>query len=286
MTHIYVRQLINGLEVSDGDISINIDRDGRVLSWGNSFHPGAVGGGYDGRAAMCNTLRLTKAAHESELARVTGRQGVVGMVKAAAQVVLPSWAIPSDEIDIEAVEEAQASLQTVDHHIDAVCSSGSATAGITPTHALVALLDKITANDVELSHSDLMSAPHNTFSPKAAPAEPPTQLISGPALEAAGVRGDVPARLMFTQVDGGEPRLAWKLEVEMKDNWYEAYVDTETGDILRIVDWASDAGPVRTRKGGKGDKQKPLPTPPKKIEPYTYQVFPWGERALMSMVPD
>lgn len=35
VTHVYVRQVINGLEVADGDMNINI-KDGRVLSYGNS----------------------------------------------------------------------------------------------------------------------------------------------------------------------------------------------------------------------------------------------------------
>jgi extracellular elastinolytic metalloproteinase len=35
VTHIYVRQIVNGLEVADGDMNINI-KDGRVLSYGNS----------------------------------------------------------------------------------------------------------------------------------------------------------------------------------------------------------------------------------------------------------
>lgn len=35
VTHVYVRQLVNGLEVADGDMNINI-KDGLVLSYGNS----------------------------------------------------------------------------------------------------------------------------------------------------------------------------------------------------------------------------------------------------------
>jgi extracellular elastinolytic metalloproteinase len=35
VTHVYVRQIINGIEVVDGDININI-KDGAVLSFGNS----------------------------------------------------------------------------------------------------------------------------------------------------------------------------------------------------------------------------------------------------------
>lgn len=35
VTHVYVRQLVNGLEVSDGDMNLNI-KDGMVLSYGTS----------------------------------------------------------------------------------------------------------------------------------------------------------------------------------------------------------------------------------------------------------
>lgn len=35
VTHIYVKQLVNGLEVADGDMNINI-KDGMVLSYGSS----------------------------------------------------------------------------------------------------------------------------------------------------------------------------------------------------------------------------------------------------------
>ena len=35
VTHVYVRQLVNGLEVADGDMNINV-KDGMVISYGNS----------------------------------------------------------------------------------------------------------------------------------------------------------------------------------------------------------------------------------------------------------
>jgi extracellular elastinolytic metalloproteinase len=35
VTHVYVRQLVNGLEVADGDINVNV-KEGTVLSYGNS----------------------------------------------------------------------------------------------------------------------------------------------------------------------------------------------------------------------------------------------------------
>jgi Zn-dependent metalloprotease len=35
-SHVYIRQIVNGLEVTDGDINVNVDRHGKVLSWGSS----------------------------------------------------------------------------------------------------------------------------------------------------------------------------------------------------------------------------------------------------------
>ncbi|KAI9281115.1 Fungalysin metallopeptidase-domain-containing protein [Sporodiniella umbellata] len=39
VTHVYLRQKINGLEVFNGNININVDRWGQVVSYGNSFAP-------------------------------------------------------------------------------------------------------------------------------------------------------------------------------------------------------------------------------------------------------
>lgn len=35
ITHVYIRQLINGLQVVDGDMNVNV-KDGMILSYGNS----------------------------------------------------------------------------------------------------------------------------------------------------------------------------------------------------------------------------------------------------------
>lgn len=42
VTHVYLRQKVNGLEVLNGDININVDRFGQVISYGNSFAKGTA----------------------------------------------------------------------------------------------------------------------------------------------------------------------------------------------------------------------------------------------------
>ncbi|OAD71513.1 hypothetical protein PHYBLDRAFT_134581 [Phycomyces blakesleeanus NRRL 1555(-)] len=39
VTHIHLRQTVHGIEVANADININVDRYGRILSYGNSFAP-------------------------------------------------------------------------------------------------------------------------------------------------------------------------------------------------------------------------------------------------------
>jgi len=292
VTHVYAKQLLNGLEVSDGDINVNIDAHGRVLSWGNSFHPGDAPS-LDATVRpsaetdrICSTLVDTLDAHKAELIAQSGQKGAWGLVKSAAQVILPGLVSESPARDEQHIAKIQKNIDRVKHHHDALCSGSTAsTEMLYPVDALLHLLPRIAPHEhlvADLDASDFSSMPSHSLTPKPAPNEPATETISGPGLAKAGVVNDVPARLMYTQTSEAEPRLVWKFEVEMKDSWYEAYVDSQTGELLRIVDWANDytwhneggANKVGVMKGG---KQKPLPGPGKKVEPYTYSVFPWGE---------
>ncbi|GJJ71188.1 extracellular elastinolytic metalloproteinase [Entomortierella parvispora] len=40
VTHVYLKQRIDGLEVANGDINVNVDRHGNVISYGDSFYKG------------------------------------------------------------------------------------------------------------------------------------------------------------------------------------------------------------------------------------------------------
>lgn len=40
VTHVYLRQRVDGLEVVNGDINVNVDKHGNVISYGDSFYKG------------------------------------------------------------------------------------------------------------------------------------------------------------------------------------------------------------------------------------------------------
>lgn len=296
VTHIFARQLLNGLEVSDGDINLNIDRDGRIMSWGNSFHPGSAPDLSDIHSSssgetekVCATLRQRLDEYEAHLAELKGKTGVWGLVKSAAEVVLGS-SIPQSEVDHHEIKKTIKSMSHIENHLHAVCHrpTASTQSMLSPVDAVVSLLPRLSPNDdlEDISPLELTSTPHHTLKPKPAFAEPPTEVISGAALSKAGVVSDVPARLMYTQVSKGAPRLVWKCEVEMKDSWYEAYVDVFSGELIRVVDWASDYDIdelIKKIEMTNGGKQKPLPGPPESLKPYSYLVFPWGELLYLAL---
>ena len=66
ISHYYVRQLVNGLEVSDGDLNINIGPDGSVLSFGSSLYTGQVPAPFTNPAFAADAGAKAKSSAEVE----------------------------------------------------------------------------------------------------------------------------------------------------------------------------------------------------------------------------
>ena len=193
---------------------------------------------------VCAALKETFALHEAELA-AKGDPGPWGLVKAAVRVVLGGSA-EQPKVDEHETSQIYQNMRHISHHIDAVCDEETSVDDkfLSPVEALLRLLPRISPQQpnmrAEVNVNNFQLSAQHSLVPKEAPFEPPTQLISGDGLAKHGVLNEVPARLMYTQTTEGDPRVVWKLEVKMKDNWYEAYIDSTSGELLRIVDWASD----------------------------------------------
>jgi len=76
-----------------------------------------------------------------------------------------------------------------------------------------------------------------------------------------------PVKLVYVQSPDMESTrliLAWKLEVEMEDNWYKAYMDAvHPSHIHSVVDWVADSPVAPTQK----ELEPELPK---------YKVWKWG----------
>lgn len=259
VTHAYFRQLINGVEVADGDMNVNV-RDGNVISYGNSFYQGAVPDGFVSvpsagpHAEFCEKLG---EEHQAALASFVQSQG--------DQVALGA----------EHVDELSHAYASNCEHVEtpfrmAQDASFAAPAGVFDPRApllqfMIAaapqgeLVQDITANWEQ--HLERMTS---HFEPHFIGGE--TAVMTEIIANVPGAVNPVKAKPVYVQVADGDKTVlvnAWRYEVEMTDNWYEAVVSIEAPHrILSVVDWASDS---------------PMPTQKSKTHsPATYNVFQWG----------
>ena len=106
----------------------------------------------------------------------------------------------------------------------------------------------------------------------------PTAIISG----LPGALNAVKARTAYIQTptESGETELhaTWKLEVEMADNWYEAYVSAaDPSTIVSVVDWASDSPMPRSGSALNALEAKLATGKPVETKSAgTYKVWKWG----------
>jgi len=268
VSHVYVRQLLNGIEVADGDINLNI-KDGVVLSYGDSFHREQTAHilGHrrlaDPHAEHCSSLgyelEARIAAFNQQLAS-QGEQVVLGAADLKeALAPLPELL----EWNCEHVETPY--LMSANPSLNGPEVADPATAllqfmiAATPSKALAESM----IND-PLSHIFRMGSSWETH------------FVGGHGAATAtitnvpGTVNPVKAKLAFAQVpvDGiSTLELVWKFEVEMEDNWYEAAVTADAPHrIVSVVDWASDSPmPVA-----------PVPKEPAEHKAASYNVFAWG----------
>lgn len=256
VSHVYIRQIVHGLEVADGDININI-KDGQVLSYGNSFHNGAIPVPFTQLAAdsvrhphheYCDFLTAELEAWINEFSFQEG------------QIIMGEHS-RSKLDELTHVHVSNCRFQNLP---DELSFDFKDVMDFRP--ALLQFMVAATPNDVVVndilgnfnSHMDKMIVtPTSHFAPQDSPVE---FLVD----QVPDAISPVRAKMAYVQVPNTEGEmhltLVWKFEVEMQDNWYEAAVSAASPHrIISVVDWASDA---------------PIPKP--SLPPATYNVFPWG----------
>jgi extracellular elastinolytic metalloproteinase len=259
VTHVYVRQVVNGLEVADGDMNINI-KDGVVLSYGNSFYTGPAPTPFSNApledvrhphkeycSDLENQLRERQNLFQQRLASQNG-QVRMGSADLHEEVMEPVFHIHKSNCLFTDLpyDMAEAQLEEATDPYRALLQFMVAA---TPKSEVVQ--DILSNYDTYLSK--MAATPTSSFAE-----DDMSTYISG----VPDTVNPVKAKMAYIQVpskDGKttELNLVWKFEVEMEDNWYEAAVSaTSPHRIISVVDWASDSS-----------------AHPK---PATYNVFAWG----------
>jgi extracellular elastinolytic metalloproteinase len=209
VTHVYVRQIVNGLPVVNADININIDSEGRVFSFGDSF--------YRGRKPRppVNDPNLSDAdfpANEDDADDIQGAEDFVNMI---GQMVFMDKKKGKSRFSTASRADDQSNILRLG-----------------PKDALLAFSHHINQEIVRPDGIEL------AFRTSFASENPRSVLTNVPYT----VSGEVPTSLVYIQNQEGSLELVHDLELEMDQNWYHAHVSAVTGKIVSLVDWTSDSG--------------------------------------------
>jgi len=239
VTHIYVRQFVNGLEVVDGLINLNV-KDGVVLSYGDSFYRGQAPESF--QAHMPNH-RDPQDEHCKNLVKsqlIRSLENGQTVMSFSNNPAMQNWL--ADNCQKE-------QMDSVSEHPYAPL-----------LHFIASAVSDLDSRVIAAQPKEFLDAMHHTnvFAPHG---EDDHILIHN----VVGSVNPVKAKMVYVQVPdnrgGVELFQAWKYEVEMEDNWYDATVSVNAPyRIISVTDWASDS---------------PIPVP-KEPTVGTYNVFPWG----------
>ncbi|KAG9110289.1 Fungalysin/Thermolysin Extracellular metalloproteinase 5, partial [Ceratobasidium sp. 392] len=183
VSHIYARQIANGIEVADADMNLNI-RDGRVLSYGSSVFSGQLPDDAPSQAGWSQETYCTDIPSRGDLFACDVSLNRIRTTAA----IYPNIINAKDRSPIPAayffVIAADPDISPSDIHIDGIIA--------TPQTC------------------------HNTVSTSCWAISPLQSVLS-----------PIQARLVYVQTHAPgsshtQLNLAWRLEVEMKENYYEA----------------------------------------------------------------
>ena len=194
---------------SDLDININIDSEGRVFSFGDSF--------YRGRKPRppVNDPNLSDAdfpANEDDADDIQGAEDFVNMI---GQMVFMDKKKGKSRFSTASRADDESNILRLG-----------------PKDALLAFSHHINQEIVRPDGIEL------AFRTSFASENPRSVLTNVPYT----VSGEVPTSLVYIQNQEGSLELVHDLELEMDQNWYHAHVSAVTGKIVSLVDWTSDSG--------------------------------------------
>ncbi|KAJ2226557.1 hypothetical protein GGF40_002552 [Coemansia sp. RSA 1286] len=281
VTHVYFRQVVNGLEVVNGNANVNIDKNGRIISSGNSFS---------------SSYTVSKPSTESEHTWTEAAEAAIkGSWETAHELVSSAF----DELVSEVTDGVDKVMEMVDgitgrlriqdadsYGDEAVIDLIGARARNRP-HNGKARQHAFSTRDVKSSYISVKEAlkrlshhlkddllPHQLSK---VDIDASTNLDGEPEIALNGlpssfaVDGKVSAQAALLRLDDGSLVETWDMTVEQDDHWWNAQINARTGKVDALVDWSNNYV----------------------AEPEAYRVYPWqvpdpslGERVLIENPSD
>ncbi|EPB87397.1 hypothetical protein HMPREF1544_05823 [Mucor circinelloides 1006PhL] len=208
VTHVYLRQKVNGLEVLNGDININVDRFGQVISYGDSFARGVS------IADKQDATLFTKV-----------QKGLRAVSSSFTQVIFAASSQPQEES-----LEGEVVYPIVNQHKDI----------IDPAEAVLSLMTFVKSSLPDPSVVDYL-IPDNLIMVNHLMKRGQDEELGFQFENVPFAQSPVEVRQAYIQKENGDLQLVWDLQYELHDNWYNGHVNAHDGTIIGLVDWVSSA---------------------------------------------
>ncbi|KAI7897570.1 Fungalysin metallopeptidase-domain-containing protein [Cokeromyces recurvatus] len=205
VTHVYLRQKVNGLEVLNGDININVDRLGRIISYGNSFARGSP--------------KMPRQEESKSIFKHI-QNGLQIVSSSFSQVVFQQEEQEDDDIVYNIISPYKRVIDPA----DAVLSLMAFVKSSLPDPTILNFLTPetfITLSSFKGSHEEDTTVIQFENVPFA---ESPVEVRQG-----------------YIQTETGDLQLVWDVQYELQDNWYNAHVNAHDATLISLVDWVSSA---------------------------------------------
>ncbi|KAI8979534.1 Fungalysin metallopeptidase-domain-containing protein [Mycotypha africana] len=236
VTHVYLRQKVNGLEVLNGDININVDRFGNVISYGNSFAKGVINvekvmdptAYHDKPTTLFKKfkkgLRTIVSNPFAQVVFAPQNLFLEQQINNAQQRMENTLRYNSDEIVYNIVNQEK----EVIHPTEAVLSLMAFVKDSLPDPTVLDSVmpeNFVMINTLKRSHQDEDNGHPISFQYENVPfAQSPVEV-----------------RQAYIQTENGDLQLVWDLQYELHDNWYNGHVNAYDGTIVALNDWVSSA---------------------------------------------
>lgn len=208
VTHVYLRQVVDGLDIINGDINVNVDNQGRIISYGTSGYgmPSSYPNSYQKNKICAHSCHMNFTTDNRIKDEGNANQFVVGSKRGRSRGPCHNQ-----------------NPYNVNSHI----RSYGHMPRLTPIDALQRFAQHINHEIVR---------PSKIITKTSFDSSPIYQLSNVPL-----ALSDVIIKEAYIAVSAYVLEPVWDLTWEMEENWYHAQINMYSGRIHAVIDWVSDA---------------------------------------------
>ncbi|CAB4423468.1 unnamed protein product [Rhizophagus irregularis] len=210
ITHVYIKQIYNGLEVVNGDLNVNIDKYGRVISYGDSFVlPPSLG-----------QNKCSDFSNQPEEENIFMKNGKYFIASNSRQVYISTR-------PLDFLNQGKKNVKGSDNHNTVKYKVNDSGKTISPFEALNSFssyIDKQAIKPENLQYYESFDDQGYLMVENVPFALSPVKISQN-----------------YIQLDDMSLQLVWDLQIEMENNWYHAHINANTGELIALMDWVADA---------------------------------------------